>query len=70
MSNLEKLRTVQSNLSNIRIPAAFTESITIPMFNAILALDQVCQEMEKAEVDSQTIEQIKMETDSAEAGDA
>ena len=68
MSILEKLRGVQSSLSNIRIPAAFTESVTIPIFNTILELDRICQELENSQSEKSN-EEIKMEVSSSEGMD-
>lgn len=75
MNDIEKLKAVSRTLSNIRLPAAFTESAIIPIYNSILVIEEVIKspsaknedepEIGIDAVDSvpedQPVEEIKME---------
>ena len=47
MTHLEQLRAAANTLAAIRPPIAFTESITIPVYQALSLINNVCEKMEK-----------------------
>ena len=49
MTDLEKLTAAKNNLAAIRAPIAFTESVTIPVYQSMLLIDQVCESLAKAQ---------------------
>jgi len=60
MSNLEKIEAAIRTLNNVRVPAALTESIAIPVYNVTLVLNEVLQSMQ-AENKPKEDEDIKIE---------
>ena len=43
MLNLDTIKSVIQQLQNIRVPVAFVETIGIPVYNAIIVLNNLCQ---------------------------
>ena len=43
LTNLEKLQAVINTLDAIQVPAGLTETVSVPIYNCILALKQVHQ---------------------------
>lgn len=46
MTNTQKLQIASSTLSNIRPPVAFAESIIIPIYQALMLIDEVRKDLE------------------------
>lgn len=68
MTNLEKIEAVIRTLNNVRVPAALTESIAIPVYNATLALNEVFQSMQAEQKQPDDFE-IKMEEEISKGSD-
>lgn len=49
MTNLEKLQSAINSLGNIRVPTMLMESVSIPLYNAIVMIDGVYQDLLKKE---------------------
>lgn len=49
MTNSEQLKVAINTLSSIRTPIAFTESIAIPVYQAIMLINSICEKIEKEE---------------------
>lgn len=56
MSDLEKIKYAVQMLKNVNIPVSLTESVTVPVFNAVILLNDVCKSMEKREKEGPKIE--------------
>lgn len=51
MSDLETIKSVIQQLQNIRVPVAFMEPIGIPIYNAMIVLNNLCKKEEQNEVE-------------------
>lgn len=49
MYDLSLIRSVIQQLQNIRIPIAFVDSIGVPLYNAMVSLNNFCQNSDKKE---------------------
>lgn len=51
MSDLDTIKNVIQQLQNVRVPVAFMEPIGIPIYNAMIALSNLCQKEEQKNSD-------------------
>lgn len=49
MYDLSLIKSVIQQLQNIRIPIAFVDSIGVPLYNAMVSLNNFCQNSDKKE---------------------